>query len=119
MLNDEVWCTLAPSPIDGVGVFAIRDIPKGQKMYCEVKGDIMSYHPKELENLLPEIKEIVMQRYPIAETAGFFSPNDDVRLLSFMNHSKKPNYDKFNDVALRDIKKGEEIVEYYGYGEFK
>ena len=31
-INSEVWATLASSTIHGVGVFAIRDIPKGTKL---------------------------------------------------------------------------------------
>lgn len=31
-LNKTVWCKLGPSKIHGVGVFAIRDILKGQKL---------------------------------------------------------------------------------------
>ena len=29
-LNRTVWATIAPSKIHGIGVHAIRDIPKGQ-----------------------------------------------------------------------------------------
>ena len=40
----------------------------------------------------------------------FQSPNDDAHLLMFINHSDKPNYDLVSDTALKDIKKGEELV---------
>jgi|TARA_Y100000310_G_scaffold335706_1_gene418428 SET domain-containing protein len=119
-LNDIVWCKLGASSIDGVGVFAIRDIPKGQKLYCEGREDITLIQSDNLEQLLPEIKEIILQRWPLAEKGDyFFNPNDDARLLSFINHSNDPNYNVDNDTALKDIKKGEEITEYYGYGKFK
>ena len=29
ILNSSVWATIKPSKLHGVGVFAIRDIPKG------------------------------------------------------------------------------------------
>ena len=117
LLNSTVWCTIAPSPVHGVGVFAIRDIPKGQKLNCQniSRMGVLRIIPSELENLLPEIKKLILQRWPIVTTTGYFqSPNDDVFLLAFMNHSETPNYDKVNDIALRDIKKNEEVFEHYG-----
>jgi hypothetical protein len=30
-LADNTWVMLRPSPIEGIGVFAIRDIPKGSR----------------------------------------------------------------------------------------
>ena len=116
-LNNTVWCKLAPSPIHGIGVFAIRNIKKGQKLYCQSNRKTFINLNEEL---LPEIEEIVRQRWPLAfEGDLFLSPNDDARLISFMNHSNDPNYDKYNDVALRDITKGEEITEDYGYDSTK
>ena len=56
----------------------------------------------------------VSQRWPLSENGfPFQSPNDDARLLCFMNHSDKPNYDKYTDTALKDIAKGQEITEDY------
>ena len=112
-MNNEVWCKLAPSPIDGIGVFALRDIPKGQKMYCVSSRCRLRYDP--IDDLLPEIKALILQRWPYARTQGYLSPNDDANLLSFMNHSKEPNYNPETDTALRDIPAGSEILEDYGY----
>lgn len=117
ILNQTIWCTLAPSPVHGVGVFAIRDIPKGQKLNCQnlTRMGILRILPTELEKLRPEIKRIIIQRWPIVIDTGYFqSPNDDAYLLSFMNHSETPNYNKLDDTTLRDIKIGEEIFENYG-----
>jgi hypothetical protein len=111
-LNDTVWAKLAPSRIHGIGVVAIRDIPAGQKIYCqstrqEARKDF-SY------DILPEIRHLIIQRWPRATEGGeFLSPNDDARLLSFMNHSGHPNYDPYTDTTLQDIKRGEEITEDY------
>ena len=35
MLNTLAKIRLAPSDIHGVGVFAMRDIPKGEKLYAD------------------------------------------------------------------------------------
>lgn len=109
--NDLLKCTLAPSKIHGIGVFAIVDIKKGEKMYC---GTLPFNEFVGLpEQLLPEVRELIIQRWPVALDHKPFRI-DDVRLISFMNHSDTPNYDKHNDVAFVDIKKGEEVTEDYG-----
>ena len=110
-LNDEVWCFLAPSSIHGVGVFALRDIPKGQRLYCQSVRQYLRFDP--IDNLLPEIQELIKARWPDYEVNGYISPNDDARLISFMNHSATPNYDPKTDTALENIKKGEEVLETY------
>ena len=116
-LNTKVWVKLAPSPIHGVGVVAIRDIPKGQRIYCRSGGNrtLNVAYDEPIDHLLPEIKALILGRWPHARTRGYPSPNNDQNLMSFMNHSTNPNYDKYNDVALKDIKKGEELTEDYGY----
>ena len=116
-LNATVWATLAPSKIHGIGVFALRDIPKGQRIYL-MGNSGKWYVASNWEGLLPEIKELIKQRWPYAfEVQPFQSPNDDARLTSFINHSSTPNYDHITDTAITDILKGEEITE--DYGKFK
>ena len=113
-LNSEVKCVLRPSPIHGIGVFALRNIPKGQRCYItpNVIPRFYNIPYASLNGLLPEIKEIILQRWPsIINGSKFISP--DARLLSFMNHSENPNYDPKNDTALKDIENGEEITENY------
>lgn len=112
-LNKQVKCKLAPSKIHGVGVFAIRDIRKGEKMYCKGSPNAKKYQG-DISVLRPEIRELILQRWTTADKDfPFLSPNDDARLISFMNHSDTPNYDKYNDIALKEIKRGEEITEKY------
>ncbi len=110
-LNDTVWATLAPSKIHGIGVFAIREIPEGQKIYAQ------SFEHRwlhgSLEGVHPAIQQLIHQRWPIRDRP-FLSPNSDARLISFMNHADTPNYDASTDTALRVIHTGEEIVEDYG-----
>lgn len=113
-LNETVWCTLAPSPIHGIGVFAIRDIPKGQKLYCRIPSETSPISLSTFEGLHPEILTMIKQRWPLALKGDYFhSPNDSAKLILFMNHSDTPNYDDYTDTALFDIKRGEEITENY------
>ena len=112
-----MWCKLAPSPIHGIGVFAIRSIPKGQRVYCvpDNEGTKEWLEAEDFTGLHDEIFKLIKQRHPLAiKGAPFLSPNDDARLISFMNHSNTPNYDFRTDRVVRDIKAGEEITEDFG-----
>ena len=115
-LNEEVKCHIAPSPIHGIGVFTLCDVTRGEKLYCFPNAFRKWYKiPYERLTLLrPEIREVVLARWPsVINGSAFQSPNDDVWQVSFMNHSDSPNYDVATDSATRDIVKGEEVVENY------
>ncbi len=110
-LNKTVKLTLKPSDIHGVGVFAIRDIKKGEKLYTHGSPEKKLYKLKDWKGMIPEVKALICQRWLLAERGGtFLSPHDDVWLNSFLNHSDEPNMEKQTDTAFRDIKKGEEIT---------
>ena len=117
-LNNMVWASLAPSKIHGVGVHAIRDIKKGTRITNYNLNELTSARPflfdeKMFGNLYPEIQNLILDRtlFYDSPTLIFYSPNAEVCLQSFMNHSDTPNSDGF--VALQDIKQGEEITEDY------
>ena len=44
---------IAPSPIHGVGVFAIKDIPKGTKLYLDIMPEIFTLPYNKLLNNMP------------------------------------------------------------------
>lgn len=112
-INETVLATIKPSPIHGVGVFAVQDIKKGSKMY--IRWTPMGLLQTELSKLKPEIRKIIEQRWPpVRDGYPFIHPHEDANMLSFMNHSSTPNFDDKNDVALRDIPAGTEILEDYG-----
>lgn len=116
-INNTVWCRLAPSQVHGVGVFAIRDIPKGTKLtdhtLWEPNHRWFRLKREDFDMLLPEIKTLILDRLFYTEkeweSMPFISPNSDAILQSFMNHSRTPNSD--GEYALVDIKKGEEVTE--------
>lgn len=108
-----VNCYLAPSKIDGIGVFAIRDIKEGEKLYLGATPHPFTVSYKKLQNNLPAyIHDTIVQRWPLVKKGSSF-PYPDAVYVAYMNHSDKPNYDAVNDVALKDIAKGEEITEDY------
>lgn len=119
-LGRTVRCRLAPSAVHGVGVIAIRDIKKGERCYATIieKPRWYKVHPstlkKHLEQVYPTVYRMILDRWPhVINGTPFLSPNYDARLISFMNHSDTPNYDPHTDLAVADIKEGEELFEDY------
>lgn len=109
---NSIKATLGVSKIQGIGVVAIRDIFKGEKVYADELPNVFHIPVGSLGKIVPEVKDIILARWPnIIHGAPFISP--DARLLSFMNHSDTPNYDPYTDMATKDIKKGEEVTEDY------
>ncbi len=102
---------LAPSSIDGLGLFAAEDIPKGTitwEFYPEI--DIVLE-----EFCLTKVQFEFVTKYAFQDKQlgkWILSADDD----RFTNHSDNPNTGPLPDgrmVALRDIKRGEEITSNY------
>lgn len=111
-LNEKVKVRLSPSKVHGVGVFAIRDIAKGQKIYGNVYPQLYNLKHSYFDKLLPETKDLLLERWPRVVTgSNFFYP--DCLIQAYCNHSDEPNYDAVTDELLRDVKTGEEILEDY------
>lgn len=103
---------LAPSKIHGIGVFALRDISKGEKLYADVRPTVYTLTYADTKKLRPKIREIILGQWPnIINGSHFAYPT--TRIQAFVNHSDTPNYDGQNDVMFTDVKVGEEITENY------
>lgn len=114
-LNGQVKCTIKPSSIEGVGVFAVRDLKKGEKLYCrqDFRKDWYKISYGNFGKLFSHVREIIMQRWPSVINGGLFQSPNDVNLVLFMNHSSESNYEIKSDTAIRDIACGEEVLEDY------
>lgn len=119
-LNGSVWAKLAPSSLGGVGVFAIRDIPKGVPITDNSRNDMIKpfvYQMKEhdFKKLIKPIRDLILDKtiLPNLVMFQFISPNSECFLQDFCNHSDNPNVSSDGFIALRDIKEGEEILEDY------
>ena len=115
-LNSTVWATLRKSPIHNIGVFAIRDIPKGTRITDNVGHHARHIQnkltPEKLQELHPAVRKLILDRVAFNtehKILPFYSPNCDAILQSFMNHSDTPNTTGTH--TLRNIKKGEELTE--------
>jgi SET domain-containing protein len=112
LLNEIVKIKLAPSSIHGVGVFAMRDIKKGEKLYTDIIPHQFDLPYSMFKKLDPEISEILLGHFPlITKGSHFMYPVN--KMSAYLNHSMRPNYDAISDEALEDIPKGKEITEDY------
>ena len=112
-LNDTCLVTLKPSKINGIGVFALQNIRKGQRL-CPVMEKTYIIDKEEIPLIKKDILNIILDRGNITgEYSGpyIIHPNNDASYISFMNHSKNPNSDGY--CATKNIKRGQEITEEY------
>lgn len=109
------WVTvkIGPSKVDGVGLIALYDMPKGTKLYCDIMPEIFHVPYSNLKNNAPEYvyDRIVAEMPLVVKDEPFTYPN--ARLVAFCNHSDTPNYDAHTDMLLEDVKAGDEIFEDY------
>jgi SET domain-containing protein len=112
IVNSLIKIKLQPSKVHGIGVFAMRDIEKGVKLYSDIFPQAFKIPYEDFDKLFPEVEEYILTHWPLVVTgSAFMWP--DVKFQAFMNHSDKPNYDAKNDITLKKIKAGEEIFEDY------
>ena len=117
-LNEIVKVRLAPSKIHGIGVFAIRDISKGLRLWGNIYPQFFDLSYSNFGKLFPEVRQLILERWPgIASKysilAGGRFAYPDTLLQAYMNHSDEPNYDGELDLTIKDIKAGDEILEDY------
>jgi SET domain-containing protein len=102
------------SKIHGLGLFAMQNVEKGDKIYKH-NDNLDLLLTKDKFEILPEKEKKLILHYGYIDkkTGKYRLDHDDIR---FVNHSKKPNIGlNINGiiVALRDIKKGEELTQNY------
>lgn len=107
-----VRCYLAPSEIEGLGVFCHDDIARGDKVWRHDKMLDITFPESKLDSVEPHVKEFLERySYPDINRPGYLILESDEG--RFMNHSMYPNLD-FADgiwgVALTDIPAGTELT---------
>jgi SET domain-containing protein len=122
-LAGNTWVMIKPSPIEGIGVFALQDIPKGCRSMFSKANEHEQWIPitkTEVENLPAHAKALI-ENYCLYDEENYFVPDYGFKkmdLVNFLNHSDTPNVISINDgdffEAIRDIKQGEELVIDYG-----
>lgn len=107
---------LGMSQIEGLGLFADEDIPKGTVTWRFVIGFDQTFGAADIADL-PETARLELMRYVYLHirTGKYVACLDNAR---FMNHCSNPNTagvypsenDEGYDIATRDIAKGEELT---------
>jgi SET domain-containing protein len=122
----DCYCRLQPSKIHSIGVFAIRDIPKGRNPFRMIPkyGDIgyVRITEDELNALPPKLAELIRELF-IPTDGRMYIPNyglNVIHLNGYLNHSTTPNMrtrNGYDFVTLRKISVGEELtVDYRPFG---
>ncbi|MEK7652967.1 MAG: SET domain-containing protein [Patescibacteria group bacterium] len=126
----NTYCRLKPSKIKGVGVFAVRNIPKGVKLFTGITNHRWhQFKLAELNRLDPAVLKMIDDFFVIEKDQTVYIPESALNAMDisfFVNNSKKPNAKTINKgdnfltfVSTRKIKKGEEITTSYADYDYK
>lgn len=122
-LENDTYVRLRPSTLQGVGVFAIKDIPKDTnpfQMPNKIKSKLIKCTANDLKYISPEVKKM-LNDFLEPENKSFYIPENGLNSLDitfYLNHSLKNNLGIVEDkddnyygfITLRPIKKGEELL---------
>ena len=116
-LFEQTYCRLRPSPIHGIGVFAIRPIPAGVDPFegC-YRGLSTKLREADLVGMDPAVREMVRDYFVLWEgdiwacTRGL----NAIDVQYYLNHSDNPDMVTLDGgshfLAGRDVEVGEELT---------
>jgi SET domain-containing protein len=127
-LKNDIYCRIGVSSINGVGVIAIKDIPKGTNPFKNLsnkKDKIIRLYDNNLQEIDSNVVKLVKDFFG---TNGSYDVLYDgpnyINISYYMNHSTKPNvdiipnneYEYCTFITNTFIRKGEELtINYYDY----
>lgn len=120
-LAESTYVMIKASPVHGIGVFAIRDIPKGtHDIFSQGIGEWIEVSKEEVD-ALPKHSRDLVENHCLFDDKSYFIPDYGFKLVDlviYLNHSDTPNVVSINDgerfEAIRDIAFGEELFVDYG-----
>ena len=122
-LTNHIKTDLAPSPIHGIGTFALRDIEVGEPVFYlwPKESRIYTLDKAEFETLPTHVKMMILQGYenkPEYPVIWFRLYKDCywnlANPLAFTNTAGDDgNFNSTTRIAIKPIKKGEEILGTY------
>jgi SET domain len=115
--HNDVYTRIMRSPISGVGVFAIRSIPRGTYIFEPDDGPITRVKKNKIVGLSPAIVELYRD-FCVLRNDEYTCPLsfNGITPSWFLNESKLPNVAadlSLKFYAIRDIKIGEELTADY------
>ena len=115
-IKSDSYTKLSPSNVcDGVGVFAIRFIPSGTKLFLDCNTDVDFIRWDELEDVPNSVIEYLKSICNSDENGFYLSRTiNNINIAYYVNHSETPNVyhnlDTDTFITLRDIYMGEELL---------
>lgn len=121
-LKYHTYITIRESDLHGIGVFALCEIPKGcRNIFSRNVGEWIKLSIAEVEDLPAHSRNLV-ETYCLFDADHYYVPDYGFKvmdLVNYLNHSSTPNVISINDgeefEAVRDIRKGEELLVDYHY----
>lgn len=130
-LKHHTYCRLKPSSVNGVGVFAIKDIPAGVNPFTVntprnyLKYVVVELDDADVSKLPPGVRKMLKDfcKYNNTYDVPFLGFNA-IDISFYLNHSNKPNLQIIDDPrseylafkTVRKIKQGEELfIDYRRY----
>jgi hypothetical protein len=120
--HEAVFTRLRPSRRHGIGVFAIRPIPRGTKLFRGDSDDMRWIKSVDVGRLPSEVRRLY-DDFCVLKAGRLGCPTSFDRLTPswYLNNSKDPNVvcdEHLNFIAKRPIASGEELtVDYSTYSE--
>jgi SET domain-containing protein len=117
---EKVYCRLKPSEVHktGVGVFAIKDIPKNVNPFNNsfMAQEAIIINKNKIKDLDPEILSLLHDQHPTSDSSQQIISNFPNQLIwtNYINYTDNPNIELMTNgewMTLRNIKKGEELLE--------
>jgi len=120
-LQHHTFAMLKPSPLHGIGVFAITAIQKGErKIFSDHEREWIEVSKEEVD-ALPQHARSLVENHCLFNETHYYIPEYGFKILDlavYLNHSDQPNLISINDgeffEAIRDIEAGEELLIDYG-----
>lgn len=117
-LQGEIRAEVRPSPIHGVGVFAIMDIPAGEILFRGVESDTIPLDDDDLEDTLSEEQHRVFSKLSDYRNGKAWTTRNFnlLPITSFFNHAPSPESNiTWHAPAnawrvTKDIKENEEML---------
>jgi SET domain-containing protein len=131
-LKNDIYCRIGVSKVHGVGVIAIKDIPKGTIPFATLSKEedkIINLTKDDIKDIHPNVRKLLADFFGDKKSNDYdvyaYGPNY-INISFYLNHNDKPNIDIIKDtennylnfLTNRKIKKGEELfINYNKYSE--